>query len=310
MADKKISQLTAASTPLAGTEVLPIVQSGSTVKVASNDLTVKNVRSNATTGILQVVGPGASTTRVMTTPDANFTVARTDAAQTFSGTQTFAGNFFYQGTTFSVSPSAADALVYVQAPTANQGSILWTEQGVRVNGALGFPAGSDVLTYRAGSLNAGSGGTPVFAAGPTGNFTLNSGNLVVGTAGKGIDFSVNGGDVLTQYNQGTWTPADASGAGLTFTNNGAAFTQIGNVVTINMEIVWPVTADGSAAKVTLPFAPAAGTRAAVGAMSNAGVVNFYIPGSINAALYNNAGATISNATMSGKYLMVSISYLL
>ena len=49
MADKKISQLTAATTPLAGTEVLPIVQSGSTVKVSSDDLTVKNVRSNATT---------------------------------------------------------------------------------------------------------------------------------------------------------------------------------------------------------------------------------------------------------------------
>jgi hypothetical protein len=39
MADKKISALTSASTPLAGTEVLPIVQSGSTVKVAVSDLT-------------------------------------------------------------------------------------------------------------------------------------------------------------------------------------------------------------------------------------------------------------------------------
>jgi len=60
MADKKISQLTGASTPLAGTEVLPIVQSGSTVKVASDDLTVKNVRSNATSGILQIAGPAAA----------------------------------------------------------------------------------------------------------------------------------------------------------------------------------------------------------------------------------------------------------
>lgn len=39
MADKKISQLTGASTPLAGTEVLPIVQSGSTVKVSVANLT-------------------------------------------------------------------------------------------------------------------------------------------------------------------------------------------------------------------------------------------------------------------------------
>ena len=39
MADKKISALTASTTPLAGTEVLPIVQGGSTVKVAVSDLT-------------------------------------------------------------------------------------------------------------------------------------------------------------------------------------------------------------------------------------------------------------------------------
>lgn len=39
MADKKISALTSATTPLAGTEVLPIVQGGSTVKVAVSDLT-------------------------------------------------------------------------------------------------------------------------------------------------------------------------------------------------------------------------------------------------------------------------------
>jgi hypothetical protein len=39
MADKKISALTSASTPLAGTEVLPIVQSGATVQVSVANLT-------------------------------------------------------------------------------------------------------------------------------------------------------------------------------------------------------------------------------------------------------------------------------
>jgi len=39
MADKKISALTGATTPLAGTEVLPIVQSGATVKVSVANLT-------------------------------------------------------------------------------------------------------------------------------------------------------------------------------------------------------------------------------------------------------------------------------
>jgi hypothetical protein len=92
MADKKISALTGATTPLDGTEVLPIVQSGATVKVANNDLRPKQIQSNATTGVLQVAGPGAATTRVMTTPNANFTAARTDAAQTFTGVQTVSVN--------------------------------------------------------------------------------------------------------------------------------------------------------------------------------------------------------------------------
>lgn len=112
MADKKISQLTAASTPLAGTEVLPIVQSSATVKVATNDLTVRNLRANATTGILQVTGPGAGATRVATVPDSNFTVARTDAANSFTGAQTLATDNLIVGTAgkgidFSANTNAA-----------------------------------------------------------------------------------------------------------------------------------------------------------------------------------------------------------
>ena len=53
MADKKISQLTGATTPLAGTEVLPIVQGGNTVKVSVANLTagrtVDATTVNATT---------------------------------------------------------------------------------------------------------------------------------------------------------------------------------------------------------------------------------------------------------------------
>jgi hypothetical protein len=48
MADLKISQLTGATTPLAGTETLPIVQSGSTKKVAVSDLTAGRAISATT----------------------------------------------------------------------------------------------------------------------------------------------------------------------------------------------------------------------------------------------------------------------
>jgi hypothetical protein len=98
MSNSKISALTSATTPLAGTEVLPIVQSGATVKVANNDLRPKQIQSNATSGVLQIAGPAAASTRVMTTPDANFTAARTDAAQSFTGDQTLSTGNLVQGT--------------------------------------------------------------------------------------------------------------------------------------------------------------------------------------------------------------------
>lgn len=59
MADKKISQLTGASTPLTGTEVLPIVQSGSTVKVSVDNLT-KGKTVNATTFDTDVAAAGVT----------------------------------------------------------------------------------------------------------------------------------------------------------------------------------------------------------------------------------------------------------
>jgi len=59
MADTKISGLPASTTPLAGTEVLPIVQSGSTVKVAVSDLTAGRA---VATGALTVTGAATVST--------------------------------------------------------------------------------------------------------------------------------------------------------------------------------------------------------------------------------------------------------
>jgi hypothetical protein len=68
MADLKISALTGATTPLAGTEVLPIVQGGSTVKVAVSNLTAGRAVSAAslalTTTPLPVSSGGTGLTAV------------------------------------------------------------------------------------------------------------------------------------------------------------------------------------------------------------------------------------------------------
>ena len=60
MADKKISQLTSATTPLGGSEVLPIVQSGTTAQVSVNNLTA---------------GKAVSAANVYTTGDSGFGTA-------------------------------------------------------------------------------------------------------------------------------------------------------------------------------------------------------------------------------------------
>ena len=72
MADKKISALTASTTPLAGTEVLPIVQGASTVKVSVANLTAGravNALSATTTAGLRNTSAGSDTA---STPDGLF----------------------------------------------------------------------------------------------------------------------------------------------------------------------------------------------------------------------------------------------
>ena len=72
MADKKISALTGATTPLAGSEVLPIVQGGSTVKVSVANLTagrttamsLLDVENSAGGGVLGTLKSNWSTTKI------------------------------------------------------------------------------------------------------------------------------------------------------------------------------------------------------------------------------------------------------
>jgi hypothetical protein len=234
MADLKISQLTDATTPLAGTEVLPIVQAGVTKKIPTDNLTVKNLRSNATDGVLQVTGPAAASTRVMTVPDANFTAARTDAAQSFTGDQTLA-----------------------------------------------------------------------------------TGNLVIGTAGKGIDFSADPSaagmtsELLNDYEEGTWTPTDGSGAGLTLTNLGSTYTKIGRKVTCFSWITFPSTASGSGFTIGgLPFA-ASGTTNGLGVSGfNSGNFQLFIRtnSSTTIVAVKDDNSTITNAMMSGATFGFTYTY--
>lgn len=93
------------------------------------------------------------------------------------------------------------------------------------------------------SVNASQIQTPIILPG---DVTLSTGSLVVGTSGKGIDFSATPGtgasELLDDYEEGTWTPVDESGAGLVYTSPFGAYTKVGDTVTAWGRATYPVTA--------------------------------------------------------------------
>jgi len=124
MADKKISALTAASTPLAGTEVLPIVQSGATVKVAVSDLTAG--RAISATAVTASTGDITSTA-------GNFVVGTSGKGVDFSatpGTGTSELLADYEEGTWT--PVVADASSGGNTGSFSYGSATYTKVGRQV----------------------------------------------------------------------------------------------------------------------------------------------------------------------------------
>lgn len=112
---------------------------------------------------------------------------------------------------------------------------------------------------------------------------------------------------------GTWTPTDASGAGLTLTVNSAVYVRIGALVFVQAYITYPSTANGSQAKIGgLPIAVAAdkygtaeiGTDATIAAF-----MSFRAGSSEVWPLLNSASGNVTNANLSTKYVTFSGFYI-
>lgn len=163
MADKKISQLTAASTPLAGTEVLPIVQSSATVKVSVANLTAG-----------RAVSTGALTASV------------TDTSFIGDFQQSTAGNTGEVRVYNSDNTSASsNARLRLQVGGTSAGdACLYFYDGV--NTSFG-PDNSDSHNIKLTTGTTPSGGTTLLSTNrTTGDHTISTGNLVQGTAAKGL----------------------------------------------------------------------------------------------------------------------------
>jgi hypothetical protein len=122
-------------------------------------------------------------------------------------------------------------------------------------------------------------------------------------------------NTLDDYEEGTWTPTDGSGAGLIFSQNSGRYTKIGREVTCYMTVEYPSTASGTNAQIDgLPFSSAtAGVSSGFGGSISFTNLNenyaFFINNGVtNIITHTYAGARISNATFSTKILYVVIQY--
>lgn len=157
MTNKKISALTSATTPLAGTEVLPIVQSGSTVKVSVANLGSFQPVFSAYQGSNQTVSNTTSTVIAYDTETIDTTGTYNPA--TYTWTPTVAGYYLINAT---VNPATGTGIVTV---------------GIKIGGA----------TYPNGGVNSIAGTIPfqvstiVYLDGATGvqavSYQSSGGNL-------------------------------------------------------------------------------------------------------------------------------------
>jgi hypothetical protein len=240
MADKKISQLTGATTPLAGTEVVPLVQSSTTKKVSVADLTSGRpvaASSLETTGKIGVSVPAADGLALLS----NTSVA-------------WAGG------------NATDGFVW----RSTQNDWTHTTLATPATGA-GYAArihtlGTTTSDYILFLSSGAGGGAAKFTVQGDGTATLATGNLVVGTAGKGIDFSANThaagktSELLNWYEEGTWTATLTafSSAPTTPVTVTAYYTRVGRQITCAFAFkdVDTTGASGPIQITGLPFTPA------------------------------------------------------
>ena len=121
----------------------------------------------------------------------------------------------------------------------------------------------------------------------------------------------SGANVLDDYEEGTWTPTDASGAALSLSSAGGYYIKVGRLVTFQGTATYPSTSDGSTAKIGgLPFTSAAYNQAAALGYISGGDVRtaLVLAGSTTFGLYK-IGAVATNANASTLEVVFGGTYL-
>lgn len=214
MPDKTISALTASTTPLVGTEVLPIVQSNTTVKVAVSNLTEGR---SVGMSIANVTLDDAVTNTVSYPIVATHTSTGTTTAGFGVGI-----DFRQENSTYSnITQVATIESICTAQPDIHHDFIIKTKYNNNLAERIRIKNGADLV--------------------------VSNGNFVPATAGKGIDFSANTNaagmtsELLTRYEEGTWTPTvlgTTTAGTATYGTQLGTYTRIGRMVYFQLELIW------------------------------------------------------------------------
>lgn len=134
------------------------------------------------------------------------------------------------------------------------------------------------------------------------------------TLGMSVYWNGSAWEYALDYEKGTWTPIDASGAGLVFATPSGLYSKVGNLVTASAGLQYPITADGTQASVGgLPFNIQVIGAARQGNVAYAGVafvVDFLgnAGGTSQSAFDATTGGVITNANMSNGLLFFQNTY--
>jgi hypothetical protein len=319
MADLKISQLTAVTTPVAGTSVLPIVQTGTTKKITITELTGTQVSAAGEVGI------GGDTTGVVAgvsvtskfcvknegaNPVAGF-VHVNDTTAT-SGSNTFACRS--RGTLAVPTVVQNGDSLWNMYIAGNDGTDLALAAEIRVE-VDGVPGSNDMPGRILLRTTPDGSQAPVDAVkiDSAQNVTVSAGNLVIGTSGKGIDFSANTpatgmtSQLLNWYEQGTWTPTPTSGA---YTSASGTYTRIGRQVTLNFSVTFPASGmTGNARLFGIPFNVAqSGSSSTTTTYGSAIRTVFDTTTATAIRLADSTGTSIAEATLYSKVVSGTLTY--
>jgi hypothetical protein len=154
---------------------------------------------------------------------------------------------------------------------------------------------------------------------PTAN-NIVTGNTIRGASRYFTPAISNGGSansVVNNFgnvNYNSWVVADASGAGLTFTNVNCRYNRTAESVTVWVSFTFPTTANTAGVTISgLPLAPATGMAGAIsGLVSTSSTVQKVqlVPAQQYFYLTDSSGNQITNATCSGLTFSFSGTYLI